>query len=128
MRSRAFSILPLLLLLVAVATSCDRDPPRQLPATAPAQPVTDLELKPVTPLIPARQTHLAVDTGGNIYWVQEGDRRDDTMFVIGDGDIPRATQLSAANIAAQLGEPTGRGNIQGIAAAGADVYFFFAGA
>jgi hypothetical protein len=122
---------PLLLLfpLAAIGTSCERERPRALPASAPAQPVTDLELKPVTPLIPGRVTHLAVDGSGNIYWSQEGDRRDDTMFVIGEGDIPRATQLSAGNIAAQLlNEHSGRGNIQGIATGPAgEVYFYFAG-
>ncbi|HYO08825.1 MAG TPA: hypothetical protein VER17_07610 [Tepidisphaeraceae bacterium] len=126
----AFSLArPLLLLLPLLAlASCDGDPPRQLPATAPAQPVTDLELRPLTPLLPARPTHVAVDSLGNVYWTQEADRLDDTLFVIGEGAIPRATQLSAGNIAAAMGVSGGRGNIQGIAAGpDGDIYFFFRG-
>src|SRR5439155_7259479 len=106
------------LMMVAIAlapAACDRRPVASLPSTAPTQPVLELELKPLTPLLPNRITHVAVDPLGNIYWVQETDRADDTLFVIGEGDIPRATQLSVANIAAALGAPGGRGIIQVIA-------------
>jgi hypothetical protein len=74
---------------------------------------------------------VTVDRLGNVYWVQETDRGDDTMFVIGEGGIPRATQLAVPNIAALLGvRESVRGNIHGIAAAadaGGDVYFYFLG-
>ena len=119
------------LMIVAIAlapAACDRRPVASLPSTAPTQPVLELELKPLTPLLPNRMTHVAVDPLGNIYWVQETDRADDTLFVIGEGDIPRATQLSVANIAAAMDAPGGRGNIQGLAAGpGGELYFFFSG-
>ncbi|MEA2735621.1 MAG: hypothetical protein QOE14_2072 [Humisphaera sp.] len=124
----------LLLLSLAVA-GCDRERPKVVPATRPAEAVFDLDMKPLTPLLPNRPTHTTVDRLGNVYWVQETDRGDDTMFVIGEGGIPRATQLSVANLAALIGGAGGsaegaRGNIHGIAAAadaGGDVYFYFLG-
>src|SRR2546428_5668120 len=111
--------------ILAVVCACDRNPQRAPVSTTPADTVFELDLKPVTPLLPNRPTHYAVDSFGNIYWVQESDRGDDTMFVIGQGEIPRATQLSALNVAAALGSSEGRGNIHGIAAgAGGGIYFY----
>jgi hypothetical protein len=124
-------ITTLLLTAAALVAGCDRDKPRAaVAATRPAEPVLDLAMKPLTPLLPNRPTHATVDTLGNIYWVQETDRGDDTMFVIGEGGIPRATQLSVANLAALLGAENAKGNIHGIAAAsasGGDIYFYFLG-
>ena len=104
--SCARNVIPTLLLaaaLMAVVPGCDGDKPRPVAATTQAaDPVLDLDMKPLTPLLPNRPTHTTVDHLGNIYWVQETDRRDDTMFVIGEGGIPRATQLSVANLAALL--------------------------
>jgi hypothetical protein len=109
--------------------ACDRRP--AIPTTLPARAVVlELELKPLSPLLPNRPTHAAADALGNVYWVQEEpDRGDDTLFVIGEGDIPRATELSAGNIGAALGATTdARGNIQAIATVpGGDIYFFFLG-
>ena len=117
-------------LLLAFA-GCGDDRPTALPTTRASEPALDLELKPLTPLLPNRPTHATVDRYGNVYWVQETDRGDDTMFVIGEGGIPRATPLSVANIAALLDAPDARrGNIHGIAAAsdaGGDIYFYFLG-
>src|SRR2546421_6635643 len=118
----------LCLFALTMLCACDRAPAHAPATTAPAPATLELELKPVTPLLPNRPTHFAVDTLGNISWVQETDRGDDTMFVIGEGEIPRATQLSAANVAALLGASGGRGNIQGIApGAGGEIYFHFSG-
>src|SRR4051812_39998626 len=114
--------------LISSSISCERRSAAPLPATSPAQIVFELELKPLTPLLPNRPTHVAVDPLGNIYWVQETDRADDTMFVIGEGDIPRATQLSGGTIAAAMNASGGRGNIQGIASGpGGEIYFYFTG-
>jgi hypothetical protein len=51
------------------------------------------------------------------------------MFVIGQGDIPRVTQLSAATISAALGVSSGgKGNIHDIAAGpSGEIYFYFCG-
>jgi hypothetical protein len=121
-------IAPAALLITLGLISCDRRPATAPVTTAPNPPTLELELKPITPLLPERPTHVAVDTLGNIYWVQEGDRADDTMFVIGQGDIPRVTQLSAGAISAALNAPGGKGNIHDIAAGpGGDIYFYFNG-
>src|SRR5262245_51794444 len=110
--SRLFFVAAMAALLL-VACDNRRAGPTSLPARAV---VFELELKPLTPLLPDRPTHLAADLLGNVYWAQETDRRDDTLFVIGEGGIPEATQLSAGNIGAALGAPSGvRGNIQAIA-------------
>ncbi|MEO6435166.1 MAG: hypothetical protein ABIP55_05335 [Tepidisphaeraceae bacterium] len=120
-------IVPALVLAMVSLGSCDRDTPA--PATpAPATGKYELDLKPLTPLLPNRPTHIAADPLGNMYWVQESDRGDDTLFVIGEGDIPRATQLSAANIGVTLGTPGARGNIQALAAGPrGELYFYFLG-
>ena len=90
--SRRLTILAAtILLLVAAAFAlpgCDDERPKPVPATRPAAAL-DLELKPLTPLLPNRPTHVTVDRLGNVYWVQETDRGDDAMFVIGEGGIPR---------------------------------------
>ena len=119
--------LPIALLMIA-ACACDRRPAAPAATTAPTPPALELELKPVTPLLPSRPTHVTIDSLGNIYWIQEGDRGDDTMFVIGQGDIPRATQLSVVNIAAGLGAAGAKGNIHDIAAGpSGEIYFYFSG-
>ena len=121
----------LALLIAVLLSACDEERPVVLPATRPSEPALDLSLKPLTPLLPNRPTHVTVDRLGNVYWVQETDRGDDAMFVIGEGGIPRATQLTVPNVAALLGAGTAaRGNIHGVAAAsdaGGDIYFYFQG-
>lgn len=121
---RRFALVLIGLLLVA----CDDTPVYVAPPSSrPA--ALELVLKPITPLLPNRPTHVAVDPLGNVYWSQETDRRDDTLFVIGEGEIPRATQLSVGTIAASLGAAGGRGNIQGLAAGPVgEIYFYFSGA
>src|SRR5688500_12524527 len=116
--------------LLTSVSGCDRDKPAAGPTSRPVDVSLDLDMQPLTPLLPNRPTHATGDAFGNVYWVQETDRGDDTMFVIGEGGIPRATQLSVANVAALLGGDGGRGNIHGIAAptaVGGDVYFYFQG-
>src|SRR4051812_19566369 len=88
MSGRAIFILRTLAITALLSSACDRRP-----AAAPLPPSTQplgyqLEIKPLTPLLPARDTHVAVDSLGNVYWVQESDRGDDTLFVIGEGEIP----------------------------------------
>jgi hypothetical protein len=123
----------ILIALIAVAAAllgCDRDTPRAIVATQPAAPVLELDMKPLTPLLPNRPTHATVDHLGNVYWVQETDRADDTLFVIGEGGVPRAMQLSVANLGALMGASDVKGNIHGIAATtGRDrnIYFYFLG-
>ena len=129
MRRRHHLVRALLCLLTVVGVvGCEREKGNAGAATRPAAASVDLDMKPLTPLLPNRPTHATVDALGNVYWVQETDRGDDTMFVIGEGGIPRATQLSVANVAALLGADGARGNIHGIAApvsASGDIYFYF---
>ena len=124
-RSRV--LVAFIVLLPLALSACERRTPVAL-TTQPADPQLEIDLKPLTPLLPRRPTHIAADPLGNMYWVQEADRADDTLFVIGAGDIPRATQLSAASIALKLGASGGRGNIHGIAAGNrGEIYFYFQG-
>jgi hypothetical protein len=128
---RRRTILALLIMLPPLLSGCGDERPAVTAATRPTETALDLSLRPLTPLLPNRPTHVTVDRFGNVYWVQETDRGDDTMFVIGEGGIPRATQLTVGNVAALLGAGTGaRGNIHGVAAAsdaGGDIYFYFQG-
>lgn len=124
---------------LALLIGCDRTP------KAPAAPATradnsvpvaknivrmgamQCQMKVVAPLLPKRATHLAVDPASNVYFVQESNDGDDTLFVIGSGDVSNTTPLSARGILTVLGEK-GSGNIQSIAAAAdGNVYFLFAG-
>src|SRR5689334_18929207 len=113
-----WSVLAAAAVVAAIAlagASCDRQPPRVV-STAPSAPRLALELKPLTPLLPNRPTHVVLDSLGNIYWAQETDRGDDILFIMGEGEIPRATQLSVANVAAAMGASGATGNLQSIAA------------
>lgn len=107
--------------------SCERSSSPPVPVT-PREPELEVHLKPLMPLMPNRPTHIAADSGGKIYWLQDLDRADDTMFAIDQEGLPQATPLSSAGIAAAMGASGGRGSIHGIAA-GSDgtIYFYFQG-
>jgi hypothetical protein len=109
---------------------CDRKPVSLIPVAPRTDtgPSYEAELQPLTPLARGRLTHIAVDSLGNVYWVQESGARDDTLFVMGEARIPRTAALTAARIADALGARGGSGNIQSIAPArGGDLYFYFRG-
>src|SRR5262245_44145887 len=118
------------LVLIALC-GCDRTTATSPPPTTedvPTKYAADLSI--VTPLLPRRSTHLAVDSNsGNLYFVQESEAGDDVLFIAGPSDVPRATSLSSANILAAAGaESSDRGNIRSIAVGpGGEVYFFFLG-
>src|ERR1051326_2687712 len=114
------------LLAFLLAASCNRAPTR---SSRPAPPSSyEVEFKPLTPLSPNRPTHIAVDSLGNICWVQENETADDSVFIMGEGDIPRATELTVAHIAAALGSPGGSRNISSLAPArSGGLYFYFSG-
>lgn len=100
-----------------------------------------LRLATVAPLLPARETHLAVDRMGNILWTQEADLRggggggggnddasNDIVYMLGEGAVPQATHLTAAHVLGALNRPDGTGNIQSIAAApDGGIFFYFSG-
>jgi hypothetical protein len=112
------------------------------PETAPHV----MELGPLTQLAPALPTHLAADSQGNVYWVQETPDGHDAVFVSAANDIPQQTSLTSDAIIAAFGpapppkaapvgassEPSspgiGGGNIQSIAIDADDhLLFFFSG-
>ena len=68
-----------------------------------------------------------MDAGGFVYWTQETDDGSDRMFSQGSNDVPHLTGLTSVSIAAALGETSGRGSIQSIAASGNDIYFYLHG-
>jgi hypothetical protein len=120
------------LLMGALLIGCRRSSTSVLPsATAPTATVEpQLDLKPLTPLLSNRPTHLSMDPQGNLYWVQETEAGADTMFVMGSSGIPAATSLSSASIAQSLDAATdAHGNILSICAGPAgEIYFYFRGA
>jgi hypothetical protein len=121
------AILAVIFALAGLLISCDRGGSASGPM-APAPPVYEVQLKPLTPLAENLPTHVVVDSLGNICWTQETERRDDTLFIMGEGLIPRTTPLTSMKIAEVLGEPAGMGNIQSVAAArGGEIYFYFQG-
>jgi hypothetical protein len=125
---------PIVFLAAMCCLSCDRSPPPapSKPASQPVpqdQPLPEMQcdVSMVTPLLPKRPTHIAVDPFSNIYYVQESDDGNDGVFVIGGAGISNATSLSTMSILQAMNSP-GSGNIQSIAAAtDGNIYFFFNG-
>jgi hypothetical protein len=126
------------LLCCALAAGCSRKDPAVIvaPQATAQPPETDpqiMDLHPLAQLSPGRPTHLAADSLGNIYWVQESTGGEDTLFVAGSDDIPQPTNLTSSAILAAFGPSTsagapGSGNIQSIATDADDhVLFFFNG-
>ncbi|HEX8522310.1 MAG TPA: hypothetical protein VF669_08645 [Tepidisphaeraceae bacterium] len=122
----------ILLFLALIALGCDSKPKAPTfvpPEREPEGPTYEIELQPLTPLAVGRQTHVVVDSLGNICWVQESPKADDILFIMGEDKIPRSTTLTVPRICDALGEPGGTGNIQSIAAArNGEIYFYFSGA
>jgi hypothetical protein len=89
-----------------------------------------LTMRIVTPIAPQRTTHVVVGALGNTYFTQESTRGDDVMFIMGEAEVPRATEVTAPKIVAAMGLPGGVGNIQSLAASpqeGGYIYFYFLG-
>jgi hypothetical protein len=97
-----------------------------------------LEIEPITPLLPRLATHVAVDSHGNLYWVQESDPAPaggDAVFLMGEGGVPQT--IAALSVPALLdviatgigGRRSGAsGAIKSIAVgADDDLYVLFAG-
>jgi hypothetical protein len=119
-----------LLALLWAIPACDRKPaaPTFVPPPKDEGPSYEIRLEPVTPLSPARLTHVALDTLGNLCWIQETDKGDDTLFIMGDDRVPRAADLSTDRICDALDASGGTGNIQSIAPAPkGEIYFYFLG-
>jgi hypothetical protein len=120
----------ILLIMIAAGAACDRKKatPIFIPPPKEEGPSYEVELQPVTPLAAARLTHIAVDSLGNLCWVQESDQADDTMFIMGEDKVPHAADLSTTRVCEALGISGGTGNIQSLAPArGGDLFFYFLG-
>src|SRR3954453_17663460 len=95
----SFLAVILLLALVLCPGGCDRAPSSSSPGVAlPGKPIADLT--PLTQLDANRTVHVAVDALGNVFYSVETDKGADGAIVVGDNGIPRATQLTSANILA----------------------------
>src|SRR5947209_5140618 len=98
-------------LLLTPITGCDRGSPSQNPTSTSgdSSPVhRAVEVSLITPLLPRLRTHLAVDSHGNLYWVQESDpatEAGDLMFVMGTSGVPQTLPaLSGRRLLESLGE------------------------
>ncbi|HVT88265.1 MAG TPA: hypothetical protein VHD56_05400 [Tepidisphaeraceae bacterium] len=114
--------------LIALA-GCDRSPSTSARVVrAPTKTV--VQIKPITQLPPNRVVHVAVDLLGNVLYTYESDKGDDGAIIVGDDGVPRATQLTSANILAAMGESFGgSGVIQDLVAApdGSILFYFIGG-
>ncbi len=131
---RRVEFIILLALGMALFAGCGKsDDSANAPAPA-AQPAAEseitphvMELGPLAQLVPGRQTHIAIDSTGSIYWSQESPDGRDTVFRIGDDDISQPTSLtSSAILSATSPSPqSGSGSIQSLAIAPDDTLLFF---
>jgi hypothetical protein len=115
---------------VAIALSlltagCSRPSAPAPAATAPPDP-DSVQVEPIAAVAPNTNTHLATGSTG-VYFVQETDDGDDSVYRLNDLDLAVKTELSSASIAAALGRPAVHGNFQDITAADDDLYFYFVG-
>src|SRR5688572_13163045 len=124
MRPAAASVLLCLLL------GCDRDATPTPPAAAQKKDRNLIvEVRPVTPLLPDRRTHLAPTNTGQYFWLQEAEPgKREFVFAMSEGGLPAATRFSNAAVAEALGQPDITGSIQSLVH-GPDkkLYFFFTG-
>jgi hypothetical protein len=137
------SLVPCLFCCV-LAAGCGRRGPTAAVASQPTESSEtapqSMELRPLAQLEPDRPTHLAADSFGNVYWVQESTDGEDTLFVAGSDDIPQTTRLTTSAIIAAFGPPASAsmkpttppapasGNIQSIETDSDDhLLFFFSG-
>jgi hypothetical protein len=105
-------VLTVALVAALIGSSCDRAPAPP-PASVALSTKLVAELKPITQLAPGRAAHVAVDSLGNVFYTLETEKGDDGVMAVGENGIPRATQLTSANILALMGETVGgSGTIQ----------------
>ena len=107
------SAMPFILLACGIALlfGCDRGSSSSQsapPAAGDSSPGRrTIEISLIAPLLPRLRTHIAVDSHGNLYWVQESDppaEGGDLMFVMGDSGVPQTIPaLSGRRLMASLG-------------------------
>jgi hypothetical protein len=117
------------LLLVVLATSgCEPEAPA-LREPQPEPPPTHVAIEPVVALLPGRETQLAVDPAGTIYWLQREDRQPDVLFMRGQDGVPRSTGLSSTAVLQALGvTQAAEGSIHSFTAIDqGQVWFYFQG-
>lgn len=118
------SMIRWLLTLTVLIAGCGRSKdPSGGSSAQPAKRV--VQLQPIAQLPPGRTVHVAVDPRGNIFYVVETEQQQDGVLMVGSGGIPRATQLTSANILAAMGQTVGgAGNIQSLVASPEGGLFF----
>ena len=130
----------LLAFLSAVLTGCDQSTTSYSPGDANADatfepPRLAIELSAITPLLPRLSTHVAIDSRGNIYWIQESEPTPpggDLVFVMGDSGVPQTIPaLSVPRILKALGMQEASGDSGAIRSMAIgdndDLYILFTG-
>jgi hypothetical protein len=112
------------LALLGLACACDRP---GNPVVLPRKTVA--EIRSVSQLNPNRTVHVAVDSSGKIYYSVETEGGYDGVVAVEDNGLPRATQLTSANVLATMGESFGgNGSIQGLVGGPeGTLWFYFTG-
>jgi hypothetical protein len=105
--------------LLLVFTGCNRNPPSP-PETPPVDDSPkSVDIHPLVPLLPRLQTHYAVDSKGNLYWLQESEppaAGGDLVFVMGVDGVPQTIEdLSVTNLLDKLGLHGAKGAIRSLA-------------
>ena len=139
-RRTRFILRTLSVLLLAMLAGCDRsssDTPGNTATEDRDQEKAGLvvEVTPITPLLPRLRTHVAVDSHGNIYWIQESDPLPDggdLVFVMGSSGVPQTIPaLETPRLLAALFPNEahhGRGAIRSMAVGpNDDLYVLFTG-
>jgi hypothetical protein len=141
MRRQASLIIRTIALLLLFPAGCDRDAHStsggNTTTPQPARKRLALQLTPITPLLPRLRTHVAVDSRGNLYWLQESEpppADGDMVYAMGDSGVPQSiAPLNVPNLLAISGNADFRtapttGAIRAIAVGPDDqLYFFFSG-
>lgn len=136
----SFILRTLSVLLLAMLAGCERSSPDASSNDAGGDRDWGtahlvVELTPITPLSPRLRTHVAVDSHGNVYWIQENTpapQGGDLVFVMGGSGVPQTIPaLAAPRLLAVLNpdDPRrGTGAIRSIAIGpNDDLYVLFTG-
>ena len=111
MNLRGLTIFAATLVLLLSTPGCDRDAssPGPTGASTPGTEHYSVDINLITPLLPRLRTHVAIDSRGNLYWVQETDpptEHGDLLYTMGTSGVPQTIpELSGRRLLGSIGLP-----------------------